>query len=152
MLNHYIQNSQLQQEFKYINITDLYVFIEHLELKGYAFKTITDYLKAVLHFSHWWRQKGKTPFKVTIDNQIKFLTTHIPHCHCPHFFPRNKNTVKAALHRWAKIVCVQSTETTVANEAEQLVSQFDDYLANVIGVSITTRLYRRHHVRECLCI
>lgn len=152
MLNHYIQNPQLQQEFKYINTTDLYVFIEHLELKGYAYKTITDYLKAVLHFSHWWRQKGKTPFNVTIDNKTEFLTTHIPHCHCLHLFPRNKNTVKAALHRWVKIVCIQTTVSIAANEAEQLVSQFDDYLVNVIGVSIATRLYRRHHVREFLQI
>lgn len=150
MLDHYIHNPQLQQEFKHITNNDLYFFIERLELKGYATNTIHDYLGSVLHFSRWWRLKDKTDLKVTDISCTEFITTHLPNCHCPHFFPRNKHTVKAALHRWINIVMTQTTVLVPVNKTEQLVLQFDDYLANVIGISVATRLYRCHHVSDFL--
>lgn len=150
MLDRYIHNPHLQQESKHIAHNSWQVFLEHLEFKRYATKTIYAYLGAVLHYSRWQRQRGKRLCEATNDNVIEFITAHIPNCHCPRSFPRNKNTAMAALHRWADVIGIQTITSSPENEVEDLVLKFDDYLANVIGVSVATRLYRRHHASDFL--
>ena len=150
MLNRYIHDPHVQQESTCITDNSLHVFLAYLEFNGYAIKTIHDYLGAVLHFSRWLHQNGKTLAEATDDSESKFTTTHISHCHCPHSFPRNKKIIAAALHRWSDVIGIQTIASSSSNETEQLIVKFDDYLANVIGISVATRLYRRRHVHEFL--
>ena len=150
MLDQYIHNPQLQEESKQIANNSVQVFIEHLVFKGYNPKTIHDYLGSVLHFSRWQRKNGRTLSEATSDDEINFLTTHLPCCHCPRSFPRNINTVKAALHRWVDVIGIQTIASSTEREIEQLVLSFDEYLSNVIGVSVATRLYRRRHASDFL--
>ncbi len=150
MLDQYIHNPQLQEETKHIMSNSMQVFLEHLEVKGYAPKTIHDYLGSVLHFSQWQRKNGRTLSEATSDDEINFLTTHIPCCHCPRSFPRSINTVRAALHRWVDVIGIQTITPSTEHEIEQLVLAFDEYLSNVIGLSVATRLYRRRHASDFL--
>jgi len=149
MLDSYISHLQLQQESEHISKESLRVFLKYLELKGYAHKTIHDYLGAVFHFSRWQRQKDKTLSNATNDNEIQFLTMHLTHCRCSHAFPRNKNILRAALHLWDNVIGYRIIALPL-HESEQLVLEFDDYLVNVVGLSAATRLYRCRHAREFL--
>ena len=150
MLDLYIHNPQLQEESKHITSRSTQVFLEYLELKGYAYRTIQLYLGAVLHFSRWQHQNDKTLTEATSDNEVKFITAHIPNCQCPRSFPRNINTIKAALHRWTDIIGIQTVTSTTEHEIEQLVLKFDNYLASICGVSEATRVYRRRHASDFL--
>ena len=150
MLGQYIRDPQLQVESKHIASNCMQVFLEYLELKGYANRTIQFYLGAVLHFSRWQRQNGRMLSEATSDNKKEFITAHIPYCQCPRSFPRNINTVKAAIHRWADVIGIQIITSSTEHEIEQLVLKFDDYLSSVAGVSEATRLYRRRHASDFL--
>jgi site-specific recombinase XerD len=140
----------LQQEAERIALDTLQIFLNHLENKGYASKTIRDYLGSILHFSRWLREKGKTLDETTVENEIRFLTNHLSRCRCPQSFPRNKSIVRAALHRWSDVFGMKTMTSTLIDEHAHLTLQFDDYLANVTGLSVSTRLYRCRHALEFL--
>jgi len=150
MLDMYIHCPQALAEAQHIPDTNLRDFLHYLESKGYSPGTIHSYVGAVIHFNFWQRRQSKASACATHDDALEFLSKHLPYCSCPPSFPRHKVTIRAALKHWVGVVGAGDSFPQESSEQEQLVWAFDRYLADVAGLSPSTRLYRRRYAIEFL--
>ena len=131
----------------------LFQYADWLAKQGYSRNTIHQYTQAVEHFGFWREGRSRLPDQVALAETRKFLTTHLPSCHCPTPAVTTYKTCRAALHRLMAMLGgeVSSPKTEEApSPAGVLISDFDRYLGKVFGLSAATRCYRRRYAREFL--
>jgi len=150
MCNLYIQCPQVIKEADYIPKESLNVFLQYLENNGYSPGTIHQYLGAVLHFSRWQRQKGRSCVNAQQSDKADFIGMHLATCQCPGAFPRSKKPIAAALSHWLRLVDHRGENSINVSELDNLVIAFDQYLKDVSGLAPATRLYRCRYATEFL--
>lgn len=150
MFNSYLHSPELLKEAGLIPNRLLQVFLQFLESNGYSPNTIHQYLGAVLHFSLWQRQRGKSSVNPTKNDKADFINLHLLSCQCPKTFPRGKNAIAAALSHWFRQVTQNSDVMAKVNQHDSLVMSYDRYLREVAGLSPATRLYRCRYATEFL--
>src|SRR2546425_7760659 len=57
--------------------------IAYLDRRGHRVSTVHTYVQAMEHFARWLRQRGETLGAVDAATVTRFLTGHLPRCHCP---------------------------------------------------------------------
>lgn len=148
MINAYIKSPHVLKEVEYIPDESLSIFLQFLETNGYSPTTIHQYLGAILHFSNWQRQKGKTCINAVHTDKNNFTDKHLANCRCHPAFSRSKKHVSAALSHWFRLVFHNNPKHL--NEQDELIQAFNLYLKNVAGLSSATRLYRCRYATEFL--
>jgi len=146
MLNSYLKCPQLLSESTKIDTDKLDKFLSYLETNGYTYQTIQHYLAAIVHFNSWRRNHHYS------DNKAEkhlYLNEHLPICQCPRSFIKDKNLNSASISHWFRI---NSPDYCDINHTwnEELVAEFDQYLQEVAGLSLATRLYRCRYAHEFL--
>ncbi|MGF6637917.1 site-specific integrase [Paraburkholderia sp. MM6662-R1] len=129
-------------------------FAEYLVRRGYAGVTVGNYLQCASHFGRWLTSQRIALDHIDEATLHRFLTVHLPVCHCYKPSPRTLANLRRALRNLLRmlraegVVPPRSTPVSVfVNEELQL---FDAYLQDVQGLAPATRLYRLRYVREFL--
>jgi site-specific recombinase XerD len=125
-----------------------------LHSDGYADATVLFYQQAAAHFAFWLCRKQVKPRRVHAGNIDKFLTRHLPRCHCPFGGVREYKTVRAALQHFGEVL--RGGEPLLSHRERKPdaiafeVQRFENHLRTASGLQEATRVYRRRYVREFL--
>lgn len=129
-------------------------FVRYVRERGYAKLTLHQYRAAVAHFAHWIT-RCRTPL-ASIDEVVmrRFLTEHLPRCHCGPLRQRSPQTVRAALKlllRFLRSEGLIGPERSMDPPAiTQELSAFSRYQEHVCGLTEATRVVSRIRVRAFL--
>lgn len=129
-------------------------YVQYLTERGYAAETVKAYFRSVAHFSHWCIRLRTDLTHISEGLIARFLDRHLPKCRCAPRCVRARNTVNAALSLFLGMLrdngqCIQPP-SRVPDAIERELADFDRYLTEVRGVSVTTRATRLHHLRDFL--
>lgn len=132
--------------------TDSYV--AYLQKRGYAKRTIQIYVRAVEHFARWLERAGISPQRFSCRDVDLFLHKHLSRCRCHSPVAKSVIDSRAALKHLLVVAgrkfdtrpCGNATSAQIA----ATIDAYDRYLADLGGLSETTRQYRRRYVRELL--
>jgi site-specific recombinase XerD len=129
-------------------------YIQCLTERGYAAESVKAYFRSVAHFSHWFARQRADLADFSEDLIDRFLHSHLPTCRCAPRCVRSRNTVNAALVLLLGMLrdngqCIQPL-SKVPDAIEKELADFDRYLIEVRGVSVTTRAPRLRHLRDFL--
>jgi integrase/recombinase XerD len=112
------------------------------------------YMQAAEHFGRWVGTQGISPAAVDAAVVQRFLTRHLPHCHCRHPASRypisNRAALRHLLRCMGKVPSNPAGRDTASAAVDSIVKDFDEYLRKVGGLADNTRLYRRRYVHEFL--
>lgn len=127
---------------------------EYLTKRGYADGTIASYLSCVAHFAHWIAQQQVCLADLSEVQVTDFLYKHLPVCKCAPRCRRVQTEIHAALGQLLSMLrtsgeCHPRLEYLSSTIAKEL-RDFDQYLIDVRGLSLATRLPRSRHVRDFL--
>lgn len=128
-------------------------FSAYLKERGHSDSTQHAYLSAVRHFACWSTEESPPKGLIDSKSAYTFLYEHLPVCHCPPPVFKELKTVRAALNQ---LLLFQGHERLLPGVSkgsvaiEHSLSQFDDYLKNVCGLTESTRLSRQRQVRAFL--
>ncbi|WP_454830088.1 site-specific integrase [Paraburkholderia xenovorans] len=129
-------------------------FAGYLKRRGYAGVTIENYLQCASHFGRWLTAQRVAIQHIDDTALHRFLTVHLPVCHCCKPSPRTPTNLRRALRH---LVCMLRSEgiilprsTPVSRFISEELLRFDAYLQDVQGLASATRLYRLRYVREFL--
>ena len=129
-------------------------FALDLHERGYAKTCIQSYAQITEHFSRWLKRRALSPKKIDHGLITRFISRHLPRCSCSLPAPKHLGNCSAALGcllrflRERGIAC--ETARPEATAAQKLVTEYDTYLAELSGLSLATRYYRRRYAQEFL--
>lgn len=129
-------------------------FARYLDERNYAVRTIEGYVSCVSHFAHWSDGQQATLAELNETLIAHFLSQHLPDCHCELQCTHSRQMTRAALRHLLAMARInepclpERSPDSAAITVE--IERFDHYLAEVRGLSSSTRLGRRRHVRDFL--
>ena len=127
---------------------------EYLTARGHSPGTVRNYVRGVEHFERWFAKQTQSHAGLREATIREFLTTHLPQCSCPPPVVTHINNVRAALNHLVRMLQRQGLSAFVPRAAstpvDEEVGAFDEYLVEVCGAALQTRIYRRRYVREFL--
>jgi site-specific recombinase XerD len=126
----------------------------YLRRRGYASITIENYLQCMAHFGRWLTAQHIELHHVDETVLHRFLTVHLPVCHCCKPSPHTPANLRRALRHLLRMLSsegiVPPRSTLVSRFVSEELHRFDAYLQDVRGLAPATRLYRLRYVREFL--
>lgn len=129
-------------------------FVLHLQSVGHAASCLQSYAQVVEHFGRWLHVSSLSVRQVDRSVINRFLSHHLPRCHCPRPSPKHKETCRAALNRFVDFLeqekYVPEQAQVKLSERDRLLQSYGEYLREVAGVSLATRQYRQRYAREFL--
>jgi site-specific recombinase XerD len=129
-------------------------FVRHLFDQGYRKSTILPYRAAVAHFAHWMTVRKIRVSELNEDVIGRFLTRHLPVCHCGALRQRWPHTVRAALRALLRFLRSQEVIGPACSTDPPAVVQelqaFAHYQEHVCGHTQATRAVSRLRVRAFL--
>jgi integrase/recombinase XerD len=129
-------------------------FTDYLGRHGYAGITKENYLQCASHFGRWLTARRIAINHIDETVLHRFLTEHLPVCHCIKPSPRTPTNLRRALRHLLRMLrsegIIPSTSAPVSNFIGEELRLFDAYLQDVQGLAPATRLYRLRYVREFL--
>ena len=133
-------------------IADIYV--SNLVDRGYALETTRTYIRCVALFAHWSAGKRLRLTDFRESHVDCFLKKHLPTCRCGRASRRAACDFRAALRSMLALLresgqCASKRPPFPAEISLEL-QNLDDYLLEVRGLSIKTRLPRRRQVGQFL--
>lgn len=133
-------------------IADIYV--SNLVDRGYALETTKTYIRCVAHFAHWSAGKRLRLADFAESHVDCFLEKHVPTCRCGRTSRGAACDIRAALRSMLALLresgqCASKRPAFPAAISLEL-QYLDDYLLEVRGLSIKTRLPRRCQVGQFL--
>jgi site-specific recombinase XerD len=131
----------------------LFQYADWLQEKGYSRNTIHLYTQALEHFGFWRAKYHPRSQSVQASEVAEFLNSHLSRCDCPPPAARRLQTCRSALNRFMTMLgCRKPSPQSYEAEGpiERLVTDFDQHLRQVCGLSPATRFYRRRYAREFL--
>lgn len=123
-------------------------YVQHLFCRGYRRGTILCYVSAVEHFARWLGRR-----RICSRLVLRFLNDHLPTCRCKSPAMRCVTFVRAALHQLLRCIEAETpppSKSPVELPVDAVVRDFDQYMDNICGHSLSTRRYRRRYAREFL--
>jgi integrase len=126
----------------------------YLRHRGYASITIENYLQCAAHFGRWLAARHIDLHQIDETVLHRFLTLHLPVCHCCKPSPRTPANLRRALRHLLRMLrsegIVPPRSMPVSEVVRDELQCFDAHLQNVCGLAPATRLYRLRYVREFL--
>jgi site-specific recombinase XerD len=126
----------------------------YLRHRGYASITIENYLQCAAHFGRWLTAQHIDLHHVDELVLHRFLTVHLPVCHCCKPSPRTPANLRRALRHLLRLLrsegIIPPRSVPVSRFVGDELQLFDAYLQDVQGLAPATRLYRLRYVREFL--
>jgi integrase/recombinase XerD len=123
-------------------------YVDNLSARGHPVSTIQAYMQCVEHFGVWLRSEKMLPPDVNTGVLDRFLHQHLPACRCPSPCPRHLPNVRAALQHLLGILELSSEHIAGQDEktpAGEVVLRYLQYLEEVCGLSMATRIYRERY-------
>ncbi|REE07582.1 site-specific recombinase XerD [Paraburkholderia sp. BL27I4N3] len=129
-------------------------FEEYLVRRGYAGITVENYLQCASHFGRWLTSQRIALDHIDEAALHRFLTVHLPVCHCCKPSPRTLANLRRALRNLLRMLraegIIPPRSVPVSRFVHDELQLFDAYLKDVQGLAPATRLYRLRYVREFL--
>jgi site-specific recombinase XerD len=129
-------------------------YVASLQRHGYSDPIAGAYLHAIGHFAHWHTEEH-LPLRGLDESVVRrFLTTHLPNCHCPGRCQRTVVVVQAALGHLLNVlradgrIPARRVGRSLAMHGE--LERFTSYLGQVCGLAAKTRAGRRWWVGQFL--
>ncbi len=129
-------------------------YVQYLAERGYAAETVRGYFRSVAHFAHWLAQQQAGLADIGGELIHRFVDKHLLDCQCAPRCWRTRTEARAALGHLLEMLrangrCAQRISTVPGAIAAEL-EDFDRFLADVRGLSASTRSVRVRHVRDFL--
>lgn len=123
-------------------------YVAYLFDRGYRRSTAQKYVGVVEHFGRWLGRRG-----ICSKAVLRFLKDHLPTCQCTSPAPCREIEARAALRQLLR--CTEAgtpppSKPLVVLPVDEVVRDFDQYMDDICGLSISTRRYRRRYAREFL--
>ena len=155
MLEQYFRSRRVLERLRTNALADcLDAYTSRLSERGHPISTIQSYVQCVEHFGVWLRSEGLVRGQVSDKVVGHFLEKHLPACQCPVPHPRRLTNVRAALQHLAFVLdrpAGGTPEVKHDNPVEGAITTYLEYLEEVCGLSLATRIYRERYAREFLC-
>jgi site-specific recombinase XerD len=127
-------------------------FLAYLRDRGYATQTQHSYVCAVAHFARWLSLENARLARLNEQVVGRFLSVHLPHCHCPYPVLRTKHEICAALRHL--LAMLRANGAIPPRQGSDPISveldRFDNYMLHVRGLAASTRRQRGLIVRKFL--
>ncbi|WP_277432376.1 tyrosine-type recombinase/integrase [Vibrio sp. 1180_3] len=150
MISDYIKCPKLLSASECLPQTDINTYLEYLEAKHYSKRTINSYIGCVIHYFSWQRNVNKDHWLEVDNSKIgEFISLHLNNCKCPPSFHRGRNSCRASLRLWCRLIVEVAYPPTLSPE-DELFKKYDAYLASVSGLVKVTRIARCRYGRELL--
>src|ERR1700676_4014957 len=129
-------------------------FISYIRECGYSQSTVRVYRNAIAHFAHWMTA-NEMPFRRLNEELIeRFLSQHLPACHCGSLRQRWPHTMRAALKVLVRFLrrerLLGAARPIDPPSITQELKSFGHYQKHVCGLTQATREVSRHRVRAFL--
>ena len=128
--------------------------IAYLDRRGHRVSTVHTYVQAMEHFARWVRQRGETLGAVDSVTVTRFLTGHLPRCHCPTPAPCRRRGMRAPLRHLLTVLGVPAlARTRAVVPPPAMAPVLADYAAHLhatCGLAPATCRYRLRYAREFL--
>jgi site-specific recombinase XerD len=129
-------------------------YVQYLTERGYAARTVKVYFQSVAHFCNWSARQQTDLAHLSEALIDRFVDRHLPKCRCAPRCVHARGTVHAALIRFLGMLrdngqCARPS-SRVPDAIDRELADFDRYLIEVRGVSVTTRATRLRHLRDFL--
>jgi integrase/recombinase XerD len=129
-------------------------FALDLQARGYVKTCIQAYTQIVEHFSRWLKHRAISVRRIDCRTVTRFMRRHLPRCSCPVPAPTHPRNCSAALGCLLRFLrereIAREPAKPKATAAQKLVTEYDNYLGELGGLSPATRLYRQRYAREFL--
>ena len=129
-------------------------YVQFLLDRGYAAGSIRSYVVSVAHFAHWLALRHDTLANVHEVAISGFVEKHLPVCRCAPRLPHVSYCVRPALLHLLKVLrAAQRIAPPSIIDPVAITNELRDverHLAEVCGLSPTTRYARSRHVRAFL--
>lgn len=127
-------------------------FVGYLHRRGHSSTVIQVYVQAVEHFGRWLGTQRRSIDAVDRQLVRRFLTGHLPRCHCATPAPTCRITVRAALNHLLRLPrsCPAPEPTRVPTCIDVAVEHFVEHLRDTCGLTASTYGYRARYTREFL--
>lgn len=129
-------------------------FALDLQACGYGKTCIQSYTQIVEHFSRWLERRAIPARRIDCRTVTRFMTRHLQRCSCPVPAPTHPGNCGAALGCLLRFLrereIAREPPKPKATAAQKLVTEYDNYLGELGGLSPATRLYRQRYAREFL--
>ncbi|MFX1764851.1 site-specific integrase [Paraburkholderia sp. A1RI-2L] len=127
-------------------------YCRYLTERGYRPVTVESYFRSVAHFLHWISGQGIGLRELSGPLIDRFLSGHLPHCHCARKCKRTRADMHAAVMSFVEMSNVTDVESvsSVSVFIARELADFDHYLMEVCGLADSTRRTRKLHVGEFL--
>ncbi len=129
-------------------------FARYLAERNYAARSIRGYVSCVSHFAHWSNGQHATLADINERLITRFLSEHLSDCHCELQCTHSHHMTRAALRHLLAMIRINAPcppeRSSDADAIAAEINRFDCYLAEVRGLSSSTRLGRGRHVRDFL--
>lgn len=131
-------------------------FVSYLHLRGYTRGVARDYLAVVEHFGRWLKQRGVPIRQLSTLHVQRFLTYHLPRCHCPRPAPKNAGRCRPGMGWLVEFLRSQGrikefkARRSPPTPTEQLLAAYNRYLQQVRGLSDESCRRRQRTARRFL--
>jgi len=128
--------------------------IAYLDRRGHRVSTVHTYVQAMEHFARWLRQRGERLGAVDAATVTRFLTGHLPRCHCPTPAPCRRRGMRAPLRHLLSVLGVPAQAGTRAvappSAMAPVLADYAAHLHATCGLTPATCRYRLRYAREFL--
>ena len=124
-----------------------------LKDRGYALGTRCQHLSCLDHFQRWAANTSPTLDVTTCLALVdRFVTEHLPRCHCRGRVQRHSPQVRAALRQLPPVLEAlgSGSSSPTLDALERELEDFDAYMRDQRGLSANTRTQRRNIVTGLL--
>ena len=122
-------------------------YVGYLQHHQYCPGSVRAYLHSIAHFA-FWLTRQRTPLPSVGESMTqRFVTEHLPVCHCPAPCQRSVNAVRPALGHLLHVLRVEGhisgPQALIPPAIQDELERFDAHLDTVCGLAPATRTSRR---------
>ena len=132
----------------------LHRFVLDLHARGHALNTIQSYAQIAEHFSLWLAQHRVRLRQIDDGVVGRFLSRHLPRCHCSTPAPTHVCNCRAALGRLLIFLrehrLIRERRSAQPSGVERMVQDYERHMDEVAGLAPSTRYARGRYAREFL--
>jgi integrase/recombinase XerC len=128
-------------------------YLAYLNRGRYAHNTVSQYISCITHFARWMQQTRLSLNQLDEAAVARFLSKHLPHCHCPMPVVRGHRDLRAACVHLLRVLREDGAiamPAMASGPIEDEIRDFDAYMHHVRGLSSGTRRQCVRMVRRFL--
>lgn len=128
-------------------------YLAYLNRGRYAHNTVSQYISCITHFARWMQQTNLSLNELDEAAVARFLSKHLPHCHCPMPVVRGHRDLRAACVHLLRVLREHGAiamPAMASGPIEDEIRDFDIYTQQVRGLGSETRRNCARMVRRFL--